>query len=114
DFIGQGRFVTGRLVDARRLATAIGEIGGTHVFAWPAGTEVDVLLRPDDIVPDAQGPLGARVLDKAFKGAQILYTLELDAGPRLVSLFPSHMNHRIGDTVRVRIDAEHLVAFPRA
>ena len=114
DFIGQGRFLPGRLIDAQRLTTALGEIRGKRAFDWPAGTEVDVLLRPDDVVPDAQGPLAARVLDKAFKGAETLYTLELDAGPRLVSLFPSHLDHEVGDAVRVRIDAEHLVAFPRA
>ena len=114
DFIGQGRFVPGRLVDAERLATEAGEIRGNRAFVWPAGTEVDVLLRPDDIVPDPDGPLAARVTNKAFKGAEILYTLKLDAGPSLLSLFPSHLNHEVGDQVRVRIDAEHLVAFPRA
>lgn len=114
NFVGQGRFLPGRLLDHDRLATEAGEIRGNRAFAWPAGTEVDVLLRPDDIVPDPQGPLSATVADKAFKGAEILYTLRLDTGANLLSLFPSHLNHEIGDAVRVRIDAEHLVAFPRS
>jgi iron(III) transport system ATP-binding protein len=113
DFVGQGRFLPGRLLDPERLATEAGEIRGNRAFVWPPGTEVDVLLRPDDIVPDPDGPLAARVTNKAFKGAEILYTLKLDAGPSLLSLFPSHLNHEVGETVRVRIDAEHLVAFPR-
>lgn len=113
DFVGQGRFLPGRLLDPERLSTEAGEIRGNRAFAWPTGTEVDVLLRPDDIVPDPEGPLAATVTDKAFKGAEILYTLRLDTGAHLLSLFPSHLNHEVGDGVRVRIDAEHLVAFPR-
>ncbi|MCA1798738.1 MAG: ABC transporter ATP-binding protein [Xanthomonadaceae bacterium] len=113
DFIGQGRFLPGRLLDPERLATEAGEIRGNRAFVWPAGTEVDVLLRPDDIIPDPDGPLGACITHKAFKGAEILYTLRLDAGPSLLSLFPSHLNHEVGERVQVRIDAEHLVAFPR-
>lgn len=113
DFIGQGRFLPGRLLDHHKLATEAGEIAGNRAFVWPPGTEVDVLLRPDDIVPDADGPLTGLVTDKAFKGAEILYTLKLSTGISLLSLFPSHLNHEVGDSVRIRIDAEHLVAFPR-
>jgi iron(III) transport system ATP-binding protein len=114
DFIGQGRFLPGRLLDHHKLATEAGEILGNRAFLWPPGTEVDVLLRPDDIIPDADGPLTGLVTQKAFKGAEILYTLKLETGASLLSLFPSHLNHEVGDQVRVRIDAEHLVAFPRA
>jgi iron(III) transport system ATP-binding protein len=114
NFVGQGRFLPGRLLDHDHLATEAGEIRGNRAFAWPAGTEVDVLLRPDDIIPDPEGPLAATIADKAFKGAEILYTLRLETGASVLSLFPSHLNHEIGEEVRVRIDAEHLVAFPRS
>lgn len=113
DFIGHGRFLPGTLVSHDTLETEAGEIQGNRAFVWGPGTDVDVLLRPDDIVPDPGGPLAARIVDKAFKGAEILYTLRLDTGGQLLSLFPSHLNHEVGERVRVRIDAEHLVAFPR-
>jgi iron(III) transport system ATP-binding protein len=53
------------------------------------------------------------VLQKAFKGAEILYTLRLSGGARILSLFPSHFDHAIGERVGIRIEADHLVAFPR-
>jgi len=43
-----------------------------------------VLIRPDDIIHDDASPVRARVLHKAFRGAQILYTLRLDSGGRLI------------------------------
>ena len=73
---------------------------------------MEILIRPDDLVPDEQGAIAAEVKDKAFKGAEILYTLELPTGTRLLSLFPSHHDHHLGDTVRVRMEAEHLICFP--
>ncbi len=113
EFVGQGRFLRGRLLTEDTLDTALGPIRGNRAFLYDAGTALDVLLRPDDVVPDAEGPLCAVVTDRAFKGAETLYTLRI-GDTELLSLFPSHLDHLPGDPVRVRIEAEHLVAFPRA
>jgi iron(III) transport system ATP-binding protein len=53
------------------------------------------------------------VLHKAFRGAQFLYTLELPSGARIMSLVPSHHNHAIGEPIGIRLDVDHVVAFPR-
>lgn len=111
DFIGQGVLMKGYLVSPSSVATEIGLINGNRAYTWPKGTEVDVLLRPDDIVPDSNADLKAKVIHKAFKGAEILYTLKLPTGSKVLSLFPSHRDHDIGDLVGVRITADHLVAF---
>jgi iron(III) transport system ATP-binding protein len=52
------------------------------------------------------------VAEKAFKGAEIHYTLQPPSGNRVLSLFPSHRNHSLGEQVRVRSDAQHLTRFP--
>ena len=72
---------------------------------------MDVLLRPDDILHDDASPLQARVLHKAFRGAEFLYTLQLPGGGRVLSLVPSHHNHAIGETIGIRLEIDHLVAF---
>jgi iron(III) transport system ATP-binding protein len=84
-----------------------------NTSGWPQGTEVDVLLRPDDILHDDASPLQAKVLHKAFRGAQFLYTLQLPAGGRVMSLVPSHHNHAIGERIGIRLEIDHLVAFSR-
>ena len=112
DFIGQGRFLRGTLLAPNALETEIGLIRGDRAYGWPRGTPVDVLVRPDDVVPDDDGTaLRCQVTHKAFKGAEILYTLRLPTGSSLLSLFPSHQDHAVGDTVGVRLDPSHLVLF---
>ena len=111
DFIGQGVFLKGTLVSPDTINTEIGHVKGNRAYEWPKGAPVDLLLRPDDILPDDSSELIGRVLNKAFKGAEIMYTLQLSTGSRVLSMFPSHHLHEIGDEVGIRIAAEHMVAF---
>jgi iron(III) transport system ATP-binding protein len=113
DFIGQGRFLPGTLVAEDAIDTEIGLLKGRRADGGRSGTAVEVLIRPDDLVPDPDGPLSAIIADRAFKGAETLYTLRLDTGSTLLSLFPSHQDHSIGDRVRLRLAAEHLISFER-
>ena len=112
DLIGQGRFIPGKVKSPELFETELGMLQGKRTCTEPVGHTVQILIRPDDLVPDERGEIEAEVKDKAFKGAEILYTLELDTGTRLLSLFPSHYDHHLGDRVRVRVDAEHLICFP--
>jgi iron(III) transport system ATP-binding protein len=77
------------------------------------GCQVDILLRPDDIVHDDASPVQAEVLHKAFRGADILYTLRLASGTEVLSLVPSHHNHALGEKIGIRLDADHVIAFKR-
>lgn len=114
DFIGQGVFVKGWLSTPNTIETEFGAFNGEHEYDWPNGTEVDLLLRPDDIVPEENGAeLEAEIVHKAFKGAEIMYTLKLASGSRLLSMFPSHHDHRVGERVGIRIALDHMVAFRR-
>lgn len=112
DFIGQGEFLLGEVIGPDSFRTELGVLQTDKVCADSLGRKVDVLFRPDDIIPDESGDVLAKVVEKAFKGAEILYTLQLPSGSRLLSLFPSHRNHALGEEVRVRIDAQHLICFP--
>jgi iron(III) transport system ATP-binding protein len=112
DFVGQGVFLPGTVLAEARIRLELGVFQG-NTINWPQGTEVDVLLRPDDILHDDASPLQAQVLHKAFRGAQFLYTLQLPAGGRVLSLVPSHHNHAIGERIGIRLEIDHLVAFRR-
>jgi len=113
DFIGQGEFIVATVSSPATFETEFGALHSDRCSCEDAvGRQVDILLRPDDLVPDEQGNIEATVVERAFKGAEILYTLQTDRGTRLLSLFPSHRNHALGEQVRVRIEAEHLICFP--
>ena len=112
DFIGQGVFLRGTLLTPDSVDTELGVIKGNRAYGWPTGSPVDVLLRPDDIQPDPDSDIHATVVARAFKGAEILYSLRLSTGSAVLSLFPSHRNHEEGERVGIRVAADHLVAFP--
>jgi iron(III) transport system ATP-binding protein len=114
DFIGQGVFLPGTLLPGSRIKTELGVLEGNGLDALPQGTMVDVLLRPDDILHDDASVLRAQVLHKAFRGAEFLYTLQLPGGARVMSLVPSHHNHAVGERIGIRLEIDHVVAFPRA
>ena len=76
-----------------------------------AGCYVDVLVRPDDIVHDDTSSLQAQVVHKAFRGAEILYTLRLPGGGTALSLVPSHHNHAVGENIGIKLEVDHVVAF---
>ena len=112
NFIGQGVFLRGTLATPETVDTELGMLRGDRAYGLGAGRPVDVLLRPDDIVPDPDSAIRATVRGRSFKGANILYSLALPSGSSVLSLFPSHHNHDTGEEVGIRVEADHLVVFP--
>ncbi|MBB1075611.1 ABC transporter ATP-binding protein [Rhodoferax sp. 4810] len=121
DFVGQGALLIGEVLNSHQVRTELGVLDG---FVPPecnargcqgcaSQCRVDVLLRPDDIVHDDDSPLLAEVENKAFRGAEFLYSLKLASGQRALSLVPSHHNHAVGEKIGVRLSADHVVAFRR-
>jgi iron(III) transport system ATP-binding protein len=113
DFVGQGVFLPGTVTGSDGVRIELGMVQGPVPPGCTNGTAVDVLTRPDDIVHDDASPMRARVVHKAFRGAEFLYTLQLPSGGRVLSLVPSHHDHAIGEPIGIRLDMDHLVAFPR-
>jgi iron(III) transport system ATP-binding protein len=118
DFIGQGVLVPGIVGIQNSVRMELGTLtSDTPVECNETcahcdnGCKVDILLRPDDIVHDDQSKLQAEVLHKAFRGADILYTLRLASGTEVLSLVPSHHNHALGEKIGIRLDADHVIAF---
>lgn len=111
DFVGAGAFIAGAARDGFAVETELGVIRGDREHGFAAGDPVSVLLRPDDVVHDAASDLTAIVQDKAFRGAQFLYTLSLPGGARLLSLAPSRYDYNPGEAMNIRLEVDHLVAF---
>ena len=121
DFIGQGVLLPGVVSAGTNVEMELGQLVSDMSVECSEtctgchdGCEVDVLLRPDDVVHDDRSPLQAEVLHKAFRGAEILYTLRLASGATVLSLVPSHHNHALGEQIGIRLDADHVIAFKRA
>ena len=118
DFIGQGVFLPGKVINSQQVEIELGVLNGRIPRQCHKGCDqcdqdcmVEVLLRPDDIVHDDASPLLATIIHKAFRGAEILYTLCLASGAKVLALVPSHHNHLIGEKIGIRLEADHVVAF---
>jgi iron(III) transport system ATP-binding protein len=118
DFVGQGVFLPGSVRNPHEVEIELGLLKGeiphqceVGCDACGKGCQVEVLLRPDDIVHDDAAAQKAEVLHKAFRGAEILYTLRLESGRKILALVPSHHNHALGERIGIRLDVDHVVAF---
>jgi iron(III) transport system ATP-binding protein len=107
DFVGQGVFLPAKARGSGQLEIELGLLQGDG-----NGKEnLEVLLRPDDVVHDDAAATQAEVVHKAFRGAEILYTLRLASGRKVLALVPSHHNHALGERIGIRLDVDHVVAF---
>ena len=119
NFIGHGVFTPATLIEVNGqvvVQTALGQLSDVAECPLPsayAKGECDVLLRADDIIHDDDAPAKARIVRKAFRGSEFLYTLQLPTGETLMAHVPSHHDHKIGEWIGIRAEVDHVVTFNR-
>jgi iron(III) transport system ATP-binding protein len=123
DFVGEGTFVPGQLhlpepgkgSDHQHVHVELGWITPPDKCNHPhlPPREIDVLLRPDDVVHDDDAQTKGVIVRKAFRGADFLYTLRLPSGGEVLALVPSHHDHAVGEAIGIRLEADHVVTFER-
>ncbi|WP_158968454.1 ABC transporter ATP-binding protein [Paraglaciecola sp. L3A3] len=113
NFIGDGVFMQAQVDENMMLRSHLGNFSIDPSYGFNAGDSVEFLVRPDDIVHDDNADNCARVMNRAFQGAHILYELELQntQHERVLCLAPSHHDHKVGENIGIRLDLEHLIVF---
>ncbi|MBT8062932.1 MAG: TOBE domain-containing protein, partial [Gammaproteobacteria bacterium] len=111
-FVGSGVFLPGIVRSADAVAVAGTEVSGTVEPAFSAGQQVEVLLRPDDIVEDPAGQ-AATVQAKSFRGPTIIFELLLENGEQVLASLSADRDYEIGTVLKVAIAPAHLVLFSR-
>ncbi len=109
DFVGEGAFLPGHRHSDGRIEMELGVLPARDGQHDPG--QVELLIRPDDIIHDDASAMTAKVLARAFRGAEFLYPLRLPSGAEVFSLVPSHHDHAIGSRIGIRLDVEHVIAF---
>nr|WP_315465699.1 ABC transporter ATP-binding protein [uncultured Rhodoferax sp.] len=121
DFIGHGVFTPARVelheengLTHKHVVTPLGALHGIHQHEQDRLSlgPCDILLRADDIVHDDTAEVQARIVNKAFRGNEFLYTLALRTGELVMAHVPSHHDHRIGEWIGIRPEVDHVVTFP--
>jgi len=73
-------------------------------------TPLEMLLRPDDVVHSDDG-VPAEVIEKSFRGADILYRLRLPSGTDILYITKGHNDLPPGASITVSIQMNELVLF---
>ena len=111
DFIGQGVIIAGEIIESGIIQSDLGMIKGQTPEGCNPGCKVDILIRPDDVIHNDHSKEQAIIIDKAFRGAEFLYTLQTTTGVEILCLAPSHHNHQINESIGIQLDINHLVVF---
>lgn len=111
-FIGEGVLLPAQLGQDRCFESELGRLRPCCRPAENGHSAFDVLIRPDAIVFDPSGPIQAKVVARAFRGAEFLYTLELPSGGRILALAPSRTPHELDSTVSLRLLPGEATGFP--
>ena len=108
DFMGLARFLPATVDAQGHPVTEIGPLA--QKLDLPAGSEIEVLARPDDVEfrPIPNGP--AKVVRVIFQGIHKRYQIGLPSGRQLESLQAHSCQVEEGDHVEVRLSAAHPMA----
>ena len=109
DFVGQADFIVGHIQEGT-VQTELGEFPNTLDAA--EGTDVVVMIRPDDIhlIPNASAE--PTILARQFRGSENLYSIRLPSGQIVHSSESSTSVYQVGSAVELRVSATHTVLFP--
>lgn len=112
DFIGLGEFMRATVLDEYSVECALGHIKGDEPINYPPGTEVEMLIRPDDIQHSEDGPLSGVIVSKWFRGSHYLYQVKLVNGEVVPCITACHHDHDVGELLGISVQLDHLVLLP--
>lgn len=111
DFVGRGSFIQGQVLDNHTLNTELGNISGTSQQTLSKGQQVELLVRPDDVLIDDASQVRGTIVNKLFVGTNTLYSLQLASGTQIETMLPSHEDYAMGSEHGLRVEAPHLITF---
>jgi iron(III) transport system ATP-binding protein len=107
EFVGAGNFLPGR-VDGELVETLLGRF---PLLRQNGASEVEVLIRPEQLKLRADPGGLAEVVAREFRGHDVFYRLQLDDGTTLVSQRPSTEDVPLGARVSVSTEPARVPAF---
>jgi iron(III) transport system ATP-binding protein len=115
-FIGEGSFVKGNIINdsikGLLVSTALGTFEIQQGDNFYHDQAVNLLVRPDDILHEDRSQHKAKIISRAFRGANIFYKLNLiGSDEHVFCLAPSHHDHQVGEEFGITLDLDDVVCF---
>jgi len=116
NFLNRGILVPATVTGENSLENEdLGLIEGNFIKPYPKGSDVQLLLQPEDLEHDDNSNLKLEVVDRKFRGTNFIYTLKT-LSDKLIPVLVNTHHHEIHDIhdkfgIKRPIKLEHIVCF---
>ena len=116
NFLNRGILIPAKVTSPKSLENEeLGTITGNFVKPFPLGSDVKLLIQPEDLEHDDKSNLQLEVVDRKFRGTNFIYTLKTIKNLLIPVFVHSHHIHQhdVEEKFGIKrpIHIEHLVCF---
>ncbi len=116
NFLNRGILIPAKVTGENSLENKdLGTIKGNFIKHYPKGSNVQLLLQPEDLEHDDKSNLKLEVVDRKFRGTNFIYTLKTSTNLLIPVFVHSHHihQHEVDEKFGIKrpINIEHIVCF---
>jgi len=116
NFLNRGILIPAKVTGENSLENKdLGTIEGNFIKHYPKGSEVNLLLQPEDLEHDDKSNLKLEVVDRKFRGTNFIYTLKTPSEMLIPVFVHSHHihQHEVDEKFGIKrpIHIDHIVCF---
>ena len=116
NFLNRGILIPAKVTSENTLENwDLGTIKGNFIKKYSKGSNVQLLLQPEDLEHDDKSDLNLEVVDRKFRGTNFIYTLKTQSNLLIPVFVHSHHvhQHEIDEKFGIKrpIHIDHIVCF---
>ena len=116
NFLNRGILIPAKVTGENTLENKdLGTIEGNFIKHYPNGSNVQLLIQPEDLEHDDQSNLKLEVVDRKFRGTNFIYTLRTKSNTLIPVFVHSHHihQHEVDEKFGIKrpIHIDHIVCF---
>ena len=116
NFLNRGILIPAKVTGENSLESKdLGLIKGNFIKHYPNGSDVQLLLQPEDLEHDDHSNLKLEVVDRKFRGTNFIYTLKTVSNLLIPVFVHSHHihQHEVDEKFGIKrpINIDHIVCF---
>jgi len=116
NFLNRGILIPAKVTGENSLENEdLGTIKGNFIKHYPKGSDVQLLLQPEDLEHDDKSNLKLEVVDRKFRGTNFIYTLKTLSNLMIPVFVHSHHihQHEVDEKFGIKrpIYIDHIVCF---
>ena len=116
NFLNRGTLIPAKVTGENSLESSdLGTIKGNFIKHYPNGSDVKLLIQPEDLEHDDSSNLKLEVVDRQFRGTNFIYTLKTENNLTIPVFVHSHHihQHEVEEKFGIKrpIIIDHIVCF---